>query len=123
MGSDFSRTIGSIRALALISVLAWMGCSAPPGSPDAEGAAPPPVASPGPVIAVVNGAPIHERQFENAWSVERARLEGEGEELTPEKWLERRQATLRLRSPSSCASPARNSPRTRRSRNTSALRA
>jgi peptidyl-prolyl cis-trans isomerase C len=96
MGRDFSRTVGSIRALALIPVLAWVGCSAPPGSPDAEGAAPPPVASPGPVIAVVNGAPIHERQFENAWSVERARLEGEGEELTPEKWLERRQATLRL---------------------------
>jgi peptidyl-prolyl cis-trans isomerase C len=96
MDRDDSRTIGSIGALALIAVLGWLGCSVPPGAPADEEATLPPVAGPGPVLAEVNGAPIHERQFENAWSVERARLEVDGEELTPEKWLERRRATLRL---------------------------
>jgi peptidyl-prolyl cis-trans isomerase C len=96
MYREFSRAAGSVRMVVLLSLLGVAGCSAPPDTSYDETVAPPPALDPGRVIAEVNGAPIFERQFENAWSVERARLEVDGEELTPEKWLERRQATLRL---------------------------
>lgn len=96
MNREFSKAVGSIPAVVLLSLLGVAGCSASPVTSHDEKVAPPPALDPGPVIAEVNGAPIHERQFETAWSVERARLEVEGVELTPEKWLERRQATLRL---------------------------